>query len=59
LAETDPALSESEILLADKSGGQILQADTQGPFRLVVPHDKKPARSLRMLERIEIVQLRK
>jgi hypothetical protein len=58
LAEVDTAFTEGDLLLADRSGGQPLK-ENQGPFRMVAPHDKKPARSLRMLERIEVVQLRK
>jgi DMSO/TMAO reductase YedYZ molybdopterin-dependent catalytic subunit len=57
LTELDPSFTDGEVIVADKSGGQPLSA-TQGPFRIVVPHEKKPARSLRMLERIDVVQLR-
>jgi hypothetical protein len=49
LTELDPAFTDSGILVADKSDGQTLP-ENQGPFRIVVPHDKKPARSLRMLK---------
>jgi hypothetical protein len=31
----------------------------QGRFRLVVPKDKEGARSVRMLAKLEVVQLRK
>ncbi len=58
LTEMDTAFSEGDLLLADRSQGEAI-AEAQGPFRIVAPHDKKPARSLRMLERIEVVQLRK
>lgn len=58
LAELDPAFDDGEIIIADKSGGQALK-ETQGPLRIVVPHDKKAARSIRMLDRIDVVQLRK
>ncbi|MBV8551821.1 MAG: molybdopterin-dependent oxidoreductase [Acidobacteriaceae bacterium] len=57
LTEMDPAFSEGDLLLADKSAGQPLP-EKEGPFRIVAPHDKKPARSLRMLERIDVVQVR-
>jgi hypothetical protein len=56
LPEFDSAFTDSDIIIADKSNGQLL-AGEQGPLRIVVPHDKKPARSLRMLERIDVVQL--
>ena len=58
LAEMDTAFSDGDLLLADQSGGKPL-AEAQGPLRIVAPHDKKPARSLRMLERIDVIQLRK
>lgn len=58
LTEVDSAFSAGDLLVADKSHGAALPPE-QGPFRIIVPHDKKPARSLRMLERIEVVQLRK
>ena len=31
--------------------------DYQGPFRIVAPHDKRGARSIRMLQRLEVVRL--
>lgn len=58
LADLDPTITDGDLLVADKSSGQAL-AEKQGPFRIVAPHDKKPARSLRMLERIDVVELRK
>jgi hypothetical protein len=58
LTEMDTAFSNGDLLLADKANGAPLP-DTQGPFRIVATQDKKPARSLRMLERIDVVQLKK
>ena len=59
LTEMDPSFTDSpEIIIADQQNGKSL-SDGQGPLRIVVPHDKKPARSLRMLTRIEIVQTSK
>jgi hypothetical protein len=58
LAEVDPAFTDDKILLADTANGQPLD-DTHGPFRVVVPRDKKGARSIRMLEKLTIVRLRK
>lgn len=56
LAELDPALTEGKILLADKADGKSLP-DSAGPFRLIASTDKKMARSVRMLERLEVVRL--
>src|SRR5262245_36575611 len=58
LGELDPALTEGQILLADKANDKPLFGDN-GAFRLVAPHDKRGARSVRMLTKLEIVQLRK
>ncbi len=53
LAEVDTAFQDNQILVADSSNGKPLTAE-QGPFRLIVPEDKKPARWIRMLDRIEV-----
>lgn len=58
LAELDPAFIDNEILLADTANGKPLFG-AQGRFRLVVPKDKPGARSVRMLTKLEVVQLRK
>jgi hypothetical protein len=58
LGELDPALTHNDIIVADASDGHALAA-TQGPLRIVSPHDARGARSLRMLQRIDVVQLRK
>jgi DMSO/TMAO reductase YedYZ molybdopterin-dependent catalytic subunit len=58
LAEIDPAFANESILVADKRDGKALFG-FQGPFRLVCANDKAGARSVRMLETIEFVRLRK
>ena len=58
LGELDPSFIDNEILLADTANGKALFG-AQGRFRLVVPKDKPGARSVRMLIRLEVVQLRK
>lgn len=58
LGEVDPAFIDNEILLADTANGKPLFG-AQGRFRLVVPKDKQGARSVRMLTKLEVVQLRK
>lgn len=58
LAELDPAFIDNEILLADTANGKPLFG-AQGRFRLVAPKDKPGARSVRMLTKLEIVQVRK
>ena len=58
LGELDPAFIDNEILVADTANGKPLFG-AQGRFRLVVPKDKPGARSVRMLTRLEVVQVRK
>jgi DMSO/TMAO reductase YedYZ molybdopterin-dependent catalytic subunit len=58
LGELDPSFIDNEILLADTANGKPLFG-AQGRFRLVVPKDKAGARSIRMLTKIEVVQVRK
>jgi DMSO/TMAO reductase YedYZ molybdopterin-dependent catalytic subunit len=58
LAELDANFGNETILVADKRDGKALFGH-QGPFRLVCPNDKAGARSVRMLETLEIVRLRK
>jgi Oxidoreductase molybdopterin binding domain len=58
LPELDPAFTDSRVLLADTANGKALFGE-QGRFRLVVPTDKRGSRSVRMLTKLEVVQLRK
>jgi len=58
LAELDPEFANERILVADQREGKALSG-YQGPLRLVCATDKAGARSVRMLETIEIVRLRK
>jgi Oxidoreductase molybdopterin binding domain len=58
LGEIDAEFGNQQILVADKRDGKALFG-YQGPFRLLCPHDKAGARSVRMLESLEIVRLQK
>lgn len=58
LAELDPALTGSSVVLADTIDGKPL-LDSQGPLRIVVPKDARPSRGVRMLERLDVVAVRK
>jgi hypothetical protein len=58
LAELDPAFTGSEVIVADTIDGKPLFA-YQGPWRIVAPKDTRPARSIRMLQQLEVVQLKK
>jgi hypothetical protein len=54
LAELDPDFGNANVMLADRRDGQALPADI-GPYRIVVPGDKRPARWIRQVSTIEWV----
>jgi DMSO/TMAO reductase YedYZ molybdopterin-dependent catalytic subunit len=56
LPELDPAFLDSDVLVADTLDGNPLPAKV-GPFRLVAPHDKRPARWIRMLNSITVTRV--
>jgi len=58
LGELDPSLSGARAIVADRREGQPL-GDYEGPLRLVMEGDRLPARSVRMLEKLQVVRLRK
>jgi hypothetical protein len=58
LAELDPGFIDNEVLLADTANGKPLFGE-QGRFRLVASKEKPGARSIRMLTKLDVVQLRK
>lgn len=53
LADLDPSLGGRRILLADRVDGRPLPA-TEGPWRLLVGGDLRPARSARQVLRIRV-----
>jgi DMSO/TMAO reductase YedYZ molybdopterin-dependent catalytic subunit len=55
LAELDSGILESEVIVADTMDGAPLAAP-QGPFKLVAPHEKRPARWVRMLKSFTVVR---
>jgi DMSO/TMAO reductase YedYZ molybdopterin-dependent catalytic subunit len=55
LAELDAGIADSEVIVADTMDGTPL-GDKSGPFRLVAPHEKRPARWVRMLRSITVVR---
>jgi hypothetical protein len=58
LGEIDPSFGNTPILIADHRDGAALTGN-QGSLRLVVPSDHEGARSVRMLETLEFVRLKK
>ncbi len=53
LADIDPMVRRDKIILADEADGAPLPA-TEGPFRLIVEGDLRPARSARMVTGIAV-----
>jgi DMSO/TMAO reductase YedYZ molybdopterin-dependent catalytic subunit len=56
VAELDDDFAGEAALIVDSIDGQPLSPE-QGPLRLVVPSDKRQARSVRMLKSITVVNL--
>lgn len=54
LAELDSDFQDSEVIVADTLNGLPL-GEKQGPFKMVAPHDKRPARWIRMLKSLTVV----
>ena len=53
LAELDPDFGNLDAVLADTRDGKPLDAK-EGPYRLVLPHHKREARSVRQITWIEL-----
>lgn len=58
IAELDNAFSPNDVIVADTVDGKPLFA-YQGPWRLVAPRDLRGARSVRLLDRLEVVRVPK
>ncbi len=58
LPEVDPAFTDKVIILANKEDGEDLAANF-GPYRLIVPGDKKPARSAMRVIAIDVLTAKK
>jgi hypothetical protein len=54
IGELDPSLGATPVLIAWERDGQPLRSD-RGPYQLVIPSDRRPARSMYQLERLEVV----
>jgi DMSO/TMAO reductase YedYZ molybdopterin-dependent catalytic subunit len=55
LAELDSGILDADVIVADTMNGESL-APKQGPFRVGAPHEKRPARWVRMLKSITVVR---
>jgi DMSO/TMAO reductase YedYZ molybdopterin-dependent catalytic subunit len=53
LPELDSSFQDSEVLVADSMDGAALAPD-QGPFKLVAPPEKRPARWVKMVKSITV-----
>ena len=53
LAELEPELTDRVILLADTKDGQPLPPH-EGPFRIIVPNEKRPARWVRQVSAVTV-----
>ena len=53
LAELDPEMTDRVVLLADTKDGQPL-SPREGPFRIIVPGEKRPARWVRKVRALTV-----
>lgn len=58
LPEFDPAFNDKQIILANKEDDEALAANF-GPYRLIVPGDKRPARSAMRVVSIDVLTAKK
>jgi len=56
LAEFNSSFQDSEIIMADTMDGAPIPG-ALGPFRLVAPHEKRPARWVEMVKSITVVRV--
>jgi len=56
LPELDPGFTDRVILVADRADGHPLD-NKEGPFRLVVPGEKRMARWVRQVTSLKVVQV--
>jgi len=55
LGELASGIQESEIMVADTLDGRSLP-EKEGPFKIVAPHEKRPARWVRMVTTITVAR---
>lgn len=58
IAELDSGFLDSDVIVADTLDGQPL-GPGEGVFKLVAPHEKRPARWVRMVKSLTVVQIPK
>jgi DMSO/TMAO reductase YedYZ molybdopterin-dependent catalytic subunit len=56
LAELNSSFMDSDIIVADTMDGAPLPPD-EGPFKLVAPHEKRPARWTKMVKSLTVVKV--
>jgi hypothetical protein len=56
LPELDPAFTDKQVLLAFLKDGKALD-DKEGPYRIVIPDEKRMARWVRQVTTLKIVDV--
>lgn len=57
LSELDPGFRDRQIILAIRHNDRVLES-TEGPFRIVVPDEARPARWVRQVIAIKVIDLK-
>ncbi|HEX8427955.1 molybdopterin-binding protein [Hymenobacter sp.] len=56
LPELDPSFASQTVLLADRRDGQSLPA-ASGPYQIIVPQEKRPARWVRQVTGLRLLEV--
>jgi len=56
LLEIDPAMTDNIVLVADRKDGKSLDSK-DGPYRLVVPHEKRQARWVKQAVKLSVIRV--
>lgn len=57
LPELDPAFTDKQVVLAFLKNGKPLD-DKEGPYRIVIPDEKRMARWVRQVTALKIVEVK-
>ncbi|MGA9511441.1 MAG: hypothetical protein WBV55_22660 [Candidatus Sulfotelmatobacter sp.] len=57
LPEIDPAFSDKQFILAFSKDGKLLN-DKKGPYRIDIPEEKRPARWIRQVTALRVVDVK-
>ncbi|WP_019948128.1 molybdopterin-dependent oxidoreductase [Hymenobacter aerophilus] len=57
LPELDPTFNDQTVLLADRCDGKALPSES-GPYQLIIPREKRPARWVKQVRELRVVEVK-